>query len=140
MGPAAGEQLGVGDGQHIVCEKVGANVQDVSRGIGMDNRIGPKFLNAGPGYGGSCFPKDVKALAYMGQIKGRHPQLLHAVMEINADQRRRSEGRDPTGKVPGGQHPAGVEQVIEQVTPHVPTTANTLIQLDIAQTAGIRFM
>src|SRR4029450_10768059 len=50
-----------------LCEKVGANVQDVSRGIGLDNRIGKKFLHAGPGYGGSCFPKDTLALAKTAQ-------------------------------------------------------------------------
>ena len=50
-----------------LCEKVGANVQDVARGIGMDNRIGAKFLHAGPGYGGSCFPKDTLALVKTGQ-------------------------------------------------------------------------
>ncbi len=46
-----------------LCEEVGADVQEVARGIGLDNRIGPKFLNAGPGFGGSCFPKDMLALA-----------------------------------------------------------------------------
>jgi UDPglucose 6-dehydrogenase len=56
--------------------------------MGYDKRIGHAFLDAGVGYGGSCFPKDVKALAYMAEIKGRHPQLLHAVMDINTDQRR----------------------------------------------------
>ena len=49
-----------------LCEKVGADVQDVARGIGLDNRIGPKFLHAGPGYGGSCFPKDTLALLKTG--------------------------------------------------------------------------
>ncbi len=71
-----------------ICEALGADVKEVAMGMGYDKRIGHAFLDAGVGYGGSCFPKDVKALAYMGQIKGRHPQLLHAVMEINADQRR----------------------------------------------------
>src|SRR3712207_1049688 len=57
--------------------------------MGYDPRIGPLFLEAGIGYGGSCFPKDVKALAYMAQEAGCHPQLLRAVLEINTDQRRR---------------------------------------------------
>jgi UDPglucose 6-dehydrogenase len=55
--------------------------------MGYDQRIGPHFLEAGLGYGGSCFPKDVKALTYMAAEKGRHPQLLNAVMEINDDRR-----------------------------------------------------
>jgi len=55
--------------------------------MGYDNRIGQAFLNAGLGYGGSCFPKDVKALSYMAEEKGRHPQLLQAVMDINNDRR-----------------------------------------------------
>jgi UDPglucose 6-dehydrogenase len=57
--------------------------------MGYDERIGPLFLQAGVGFGGSCFPKDVKALAHMAHEADCHPQLLHAVMEINADQRRR---------------------------------------------------
>ncbi|HEY67728.1 MAG: UDP-glucose 6-dehydrogenase [Chloroflexi bacterium] len=71
-----------------ICEALGADVKEVAMGMGYDKRIGHTFLDAGVGYGGSCFPKDVKALAYMAEIKGRHPQLLRAVMEINADQRR----------------------------------------------------
>lgn len=71
-----------------ICEELGANVIEVATGMGYDPRIGPSFLNAGLGYGGSCFPKDVKALAYMAEFKGRHPQLLEAVMEINSDRRR----------------------------------------------------
>ncbi|NLF00058.1 MAG: UDP-glucose/GDP-mannose dehydrogenase family protein [Anaerolineales bacterium] len=71
-----------------MCEALGADVKEVAKGMGYDKRIGHAFLDAGLGYGGSCFPKDVRALAYMGQIKGCHPQLLHAVMEINSDQRR----------------------------------------------------
>jgi UDPglucose 6-dehydrogenase len=70
-----------------ICEALGADVKEVAAGMGYDQRIGPHFLEAGLGYGGSCFPKDVKALAYMAAEKGRHPQLLHAVMEINDDRR-----------------------------------------------------
>jgi len=70
-----------------ICEDLGADVMEVSNGMGFDSRIGPAFLNAGIGYGGSCFPKDVQALAYMAEEKGRHPQLLHSVMEINTDRR-----------------------------------------------------
>lgn len=72
-----------------ICERVGADVTTVARGMGYDQRIGSQFLQAGIGYGGSCFPKDVKALAHMAHEADCHPQLLHAVMEINADQRRR---------------------------------------------------
>jgi UDPglucose 6-dehydrogenase len=70
-----------------ICEALGADVKEVASGMGYDRRIGPDFLDAGVGYGGSCFPKDVKALAHMADEKGRHPQLLHAVMEINDYQR-----------------------------------------------------
>jgi UDPglucose 6-dehydrogenase len=70
-----------------ICEELGADIKEVAVGMGYDKRIGPNFLDAGLGYGGSCFPKDVKALAYMAAEKGRHPQLLHAVMEINNDRR-----------------------------------------------------
>ncbi len=71
-----------------ICEALGADIKDVAAGMGYDPRIGNQFLEAGLGYGGSCFPKDVKALTYMAEEKGRHPQLLLAVMEINADRRR----------------------------------------------------
>lgn len=71
-----------------ICEDLGADVTEVANGMGFDNRIGPHFLRAGIGYGGSCFPKDVKALAYMAEEKGRHPQLLHSVMAINKDRRK----------------------------------------------------
>ena len=70
-----------------ICEALGADVKEVAAGMGYDKRIGPYFLDAGLGYGGSCFPKDVKALTYMAAEKGRHPQLLNAVMEINDDRR-----------------------------------------------------
>ena len=71
-----------------ICEKLGADVQEVAVGMGYDKRIGPHFLNAGLGYGGSCFPKDVKALEHMALVQGSHPALLRAVMDINRDARR----------------------------------------------------
>jgi len=71
-----------------ICEELGADVKEVAAGMGYDARIGKQFLDAGLGYGGSCFPKDVKALAYMASVQGRHPQLLQAVMDINNDQRK----------------------------------------------------
>jgi len=70
-----------------ICEALGADVKEVAIGMGYDKRIGSFFLDAGLGYGGSCFPKDVKALAYMAAEKGRHPQLLNATMDINDDRR-----------------------------------------------------
>jgi UDPglucose 6-dehydrogenase len=72
-----------------ICEQLGADVKEVARGMGLDHRIGPAFLNAGLGWGGSCFPKDVRALEYMAATHGCHPQLLRAVMDINRDARRR---------------------------------------------------
>ncbi|MEZ4834463.1 MAG: nucleotide sugar dehydrogenase [Caldilineaceae bacterium] len=71
-----------------ICEKLGADVREVAAGMGYDKRIGPHFLNAGLGYGGSCFPKDVKALEHMALVQGSHPSLLRAVMDINRDARR----------------------------------------------------
>lgn len=71
-----------------ICDSVGANVLDVAKGMGLDSRIGPKFLNAGIGWGGSCFPKDVKALAHIASEHGTHPQLLQAVIDINGAQRK----------------------------------------------------
>jgi len=73
-----------------ICESLGADVREVARGMGMDKRIGPAFLDAGLGWGGSCFPKDVRALAHMAATDGAHPQLLQAVMDINQNQRTRS--------------------------------------------------
>ncbi len=72
-----------------ICEALGADVKEVAVGMGYDKRIGHHFLDAGVGYGGSCFPKDVKALEHMASVHGCHPQLLRAVMEINRDQRHR---------------------------------------------------
>jgi UDPglucose 6-dehydrogenase len=75
-----------------LCEKVGANVQDVSRGIGMDNRIGPKFLHAGPGYGGSCFPKDTLALLKTAEDYDSPVRIVEAVAKVN-ESRKRAMGR-----------------------------------------------
>ena len=75
-----------------LCEKAGADVQDVSRGIGLDNRIGPKFLHAGPGYGGSCFPKDTLALLKTAEDFGSPTRIVEAVVKVN-DSRKRAMGR-----------------------------------------------
>jgi len=72
-----------------LCEKVGANVQDLARGIGLDNRIGGKFLHAGPGYGGSCFPKDTLALLKTGEGNGVPLEIVAAVNAVN-ERRKRS--------------------------------------------------
>jgi UDPglucose 6-dehydrogenase len=75
-----------------LCEAVGAEVQDVSRGIGLDNRIGSKFLHAGPGYGGSCFPKDTLALVKTGQDYDTPIRIVETVVQVN-DLRKRAMGR-----------------------------------------------
>jgi UDPglucose 6-dehydrogenase len=75
-----------------LCEAVGANVQDVSRGIGLDNRIGAKFLHAGPGYGGSCFPKDTLALLKTAEDHESPVHIVEAVVKVN-DSRKRAMGR-----------------------------------------------
>jgi UDPglucose 6-dehydrogenase len=91
-----------------ICEDLGADIKEVAVGMGYDPRIGPAFLDAGIGYGGSCFPKDVKALAHMASVQGKHPQLLRSVMDINADARMKvlarlheTLGMDLSGKVIG---------------------------------------
>jgi UDPglucose 6-dehydrogenase len=75
-----------------LCEAVGANVQEVSRGIGLDNRIGTKFLHAGPGYGGSCFPKDTLALLKTGEDAQAPLRIVESVVRVN-DARKRAMGR-----------------------------------------------
>ena len=75
-----------------LCEKVGADVQDVSRGIGLDNRIGKKFLHAGPGYGGSCFPKDTLALLKTAEDYDAPTRIVEAVVKVN-ETRKRAMGR-----------------------------------------------
>jgi UDPglucose 6-dehydrogenase len=72
-----------------VCEETGADVVEVAKGMGLDNRIGPKFLQAGIGFGGSCFPKDVTALKQLAGNSGYHFQLLNSVIEVNELQKRR---------------------------------------------------
>jgi UDPglucose 6-dehydrogenase len=86
-----------------ICEKVGADVRDVARGMGLDARIGRDFLAAGIGFGGSCLPKDVRALAQLAALYGSHPQLLNDVLEINIEQRRRivSRLRSALGRLRG---------------------------------------
>jgi UDPglucose 6-dehydrogenase len=76
-----------------VCEETGADVIEVARGMGLDDRIGPKFLQAGIGFGGSCFPKDVSALKQLAGNSGYHFQLLNAVIEVNELQKRRVIGK-----------------------------------------------
>src|SRR3954463_12069565 len=76
-----------------VCEETGADVVEVARGMGLDARIGPKFLQAGIGFGGSCFPKDVNALKQLAGNTGYHFQLLTAVIEVNELQKRRVVGK-----------------------------------------------
>ena len=95
-----------------LCEKTGANVQDVSRGIGLDNRIGSKFLHAGPGYGGSCFPKDTLALLKTAEDYDSPLRLVEAVARVN-DMRKRAMGRKVievltgSGAGPEGDNPRG---------------------------------
>jgi UDPglucose 6-dehydrogenase len=76
-----------------VCEETGADVVEVARGMGLDDRIGPKFLQAGIGFGGSCFPKDVAALKQLAGNSGYHFQLLNSVIEVNELQKRRVIGK-----------------------------------------------
>ncbi|MEO1641073.1 MAG: UDP-glucose/GDP-mannose dehydrogenase family protein [Pseudomonadota bacterium] len=72
----------------MLCERTGADVKDVAKGMGYDSRIGPKFLQAGPGYGGSCFPKDTKALARVGQDHASPLQIVETVIKVNDEVKR----------------------------------------------------
>jgi UDPglucose 6-dehydrogenase len=76
-----------------LCEAVGADVQDLARGIGLDNRIGPKFLHAGPGYGGSCFPKDTLALLKTAEEAGVDQRIVSTVVGVNDDRKAAMAGR-----------------------------------------------
>jgi UDPglucose 6-dehydrogenase len=86
-----------------LCEKVGANVQVVAKGMGLDKRIGSKFLHAGPGFGGSCFPKDLAALLQTGERAGYPMQIARAASKVNDEQRQRMVGkiRDTVGDLRG---------------------------------------
>jgi UDPglucose 6-dehydrogenase len=88
-----------------LCEKVGADVQDVARGVGLDKRIGPKFLHAGPGFGGSCFPKDTMAMLKTSQDHGVASRIVESVVAVNdsrklamADRIAAAFGGDLTGR------------------------------------------
>jgi UDPglucose 6-dehydrogenase len=83
-----------------ICEAVGADVKEVAAGMGYDKRIGPAFLDAGLGWGGSCFPKDVKALAFMADERNVEPKILKTVMEGNSERRRKVVNQ--VGKMIGG--------------------------------------
>ncbi len=83
-----------------LCEKVGANVQDVARGIGLDGRIGGKFLHAGPGYGGSCFPKDTLALVKTAQDHGAPLRIIETVVDVNT--KRKAEMAEKVIQACGG--------------------------------------
>lgn len=76
-----------------LCEKIGANVVDLSKGMGLDGRIGKKFLHSGPGYGGSCFPKDTLALCRIAQEHGSPIRIIETVIEVNAAQKARMVGK-----------------------------------------------
>ena len=73
----------------VLCEKAGADIKAISKGMGLDKRIGSKFLHAGPGYGGSCFPKDVAALIRIFHDNGLEPRILEAVTQVNQSQKLR---------------------------------------------------
>lgn len=76
-----------------LCEKVGADVQDVAKGIGLDGRIGPKFLHPGPGYGGSCFPKDSRALIMTARGVGAPLKIIETVVDVNDERKKSMAGR-----------------------------------------------
>src|SRR3546814_3194827 len=86
-----------------LCEAVGADVQDVARGIGLDKRIGGKFLHAGPGYGGSCFPKDTLALLKTAEDAESPVRIIEAVVKVN-DSRKRAMGRKVIHALGGDAH------------------------------------
>jgi UDPglucose 6-dehydrogenase len=85
----------------VLCEILGGDVQDVARGIGLDSRIGPKFLQAGPGFGGSCFPKDTRALVKIALDHDVHLRIVEAVLAVN-DNRKRAMARKVAGAAGGG--------------------------------------
>jgi len=89
----------------VLCEKLGGDVQDVARGIGLDSRIGSKFLQAGPGFGGSCFPKDTAAVADIARQHGYQFKIIEAVLKVNEEIKQRSAQKvaDAVGELRGKQ-------------------------------------
>src|SRR5207344_1430689 len=87
-----------------LCERIGADVQEVARGIGLDNRIGAKFLHAGPGFGGSCFPKDTRALVKIAQDHDVQLRIVEAVLAVN-DNRKRAMARKVAAAAGGSLRP-----------------------------------
>ncbi|HEV7667016.1 MAG TPA: UDP-glucose/GDP-mannose dehydrogenase family protein [Thermoanaerobaculia bacterium] len=87
----------------VLCEALGANVEVVARGMGLDNRIGPKFLHAGPGFGGSCFPKDTRAVAQIARDHGREFRIIEAVLAVNVETQSRMVDKiaDELGAIEG---------------------------------------
>jgi UDPglucose 6-dehydrogenase len=100
-----------------LCEQVGANVQEVARGIGLDNRIGTKFLNAGPGYGGSCFPKDTLALMKTAQEYAAPLRLVETVVSVN-EQRKRAVARRIIQAFSGSASESGAWLACDLECPH----------------------
>jgi UDPglucose 6-dehydrogenase len=98
-----------------LCESVGADVQDISRGIGLDNRIGGKFLHAGPGYGGSCFPKDTVALLKTAEDFGAPTRIVEAVVKAN-DSRKRAMGRKVVEALGGAEAARGTTAALLGLT------------------------
>nr|WP_298931677.1 UDP-glucose/GDP-mannose dehydrogenase family protein [uncultured Erythrobacter sp.] len=98
-----------------LCEKVGADVQDVSRGIGMDGRIGAKFLHAGPGYGGSCFPKDTLALLKTAEDYDSPTRIIEAVVNVN-ESRKRAMGRKVLDALGGAEKARGKKAALLGLT------------------------
>ena len=101
-----------------LCEKVGADVQEVARGIGLDNRIGGKFLHAGPGFGGSCFPKDTLALIKTGQDYEAPLRIVETVVAVN-DIRKRAMARKVAAALGG--EPARQDRRACSASPSSPT-------------------
>lgn len=106
-----------------ICDALGADVTAVARGMGLDDRIGSRFLDAGLGWGGSCFPKDVNALAHTAGIHGTTPQLLRSVIEINSQQRLRmvSKLRSALGSLEG----SAIAVLGAAFKPHTDDTRNS---------------
>ena len=104
-----------------LCEAVGADVQEVARGIGLDNRIGAKFLHAGPGYGGSCFPKDTLALLRTAEEAGIDQRIVSTVVEVN-DRRKAGDGGAGDSRRSAAASPASASPCSAWPSSPIPTT------------------